>query len=110
MRRIKEECDAAGVKVAFEKVSTGFQVTFYRSEAETTSRKAEKSSEKGSEKSSEKIIRVIRENPTVSAQEIASMLALSSRAIEKHLSKLKEKGVLKRIGPDKGGHWEVLKG
>ncbi len=27
---------------------------------------------------------------------------------EYHLSKLKEKGVLKRIGQDKGGHWEVV--
>ena len=59
------------------------------------------------EKSSEKIMRVIRENPTVSAQEFANMLALSSRAVEKHLSKLKTKGVLKRIGPDKGGHWAL---
>lgn len=104
MRRIKEECDAAGVKVAFEKVSTGFQVTFYRPEAEVIPRKEEKSSEKGSEK----IIRVIMENPAVSAQELAKMLDLSSRAIEKHLSKLKAKGVLRRIGPDKGGHWEII--
>jgi ATP-dependent DNA helicase RecG len=46
LRRIKEECDAAGVKVAFEKVSTGFQVTFYRSEADTTPQKGGETGEK----------------------------------------------------------------
>ncbi|MCU0666939.1 MAG: hypothetical protein MUF05_07590 [Candidatus Omnitrophica bacterium] len=39
---------------------------------------------------------------------MADIVGLSSRAVEKHLSKLKEKGVLRRIGPDKGGHWEVV--
>ncbi len=113
-KRIVDECRTAGVKVTFENIKTGFVVTFYRPKAKTILQKAEKSSEKGSEKSSEKssekIIRVIRENPVVSAQEIAGMLGLSSRAVEKHLSKLKEKGVLKRVGPDKGGHWEVVEG
>src|SRR3990167_503778 len=105
-KRIVDECKVAGVKVTFENIKTGFVVTFYRPKAGPTLQKAEKGSEKSSEKSSEKIIRIIRENPSVSAQEIAGMLGLSSRAVEKHLSKLKEKGVLKRVGPDKGGHWE----
>ena len=65
-------------------------------------------SEKSSEKSSEKIIRTIKQNPAVSAQELADMLGITSRAVEKHLSKLKENGVIKRIGPDKGGHWEIV--
>ncbi|MDP2943117.1 MAG: winged helix-turn-helix transcriptional regulator [Candidatus Omnitrophota bacterium] len=74
----------------------------------TPRKDAQKTLQKGSEKSSEKIIRAIMENPAVSAQELANMFALSSRAIEKHLSNLKEKGLLKRIGPDRGGHWEVV--
>jgi ATP-dependent DNA helicase RecG len=69
----------------------------------------EKGSEKGSEKSSEKIIRLIKENLSISAREIADKVGLLSRTVEKHLSKLKEKGVLKRVGPDKGGHWEAVK-
>jgi len=27
--------------------------------------------------------------------------------VEKNIKKLKEKGLLKRIGPAKGGHWDV---
>ncbi len=50
---------------------------------------------------------MIKKNSAVSAQELAGMLGITSRAVEKHLSKLKEKGIIKRIGPDKGGHWEA---
>jgi ATP-dependent DNA helicase RecG len=69
---------------------------------------AEKSSEKSREKSSEKILNLVRQNPAVSAREIAEALGLTSRAVEKQLGKLKKEGRLKRIGPDKGGHWEVV--
>jgi len=50
----------------------------------------------------------IKKNNTISAQYLADMLGITSRAVEKHLSMLKEKGIIKRIGPDKGGHWELL--
>ena len=73
----------------------------------TTEKSSEKSSEKGSEKTVEKILKLIKGNNTVSAENIANIIGISSRAVEKHLSKLKKKGKLKRIGPDKGGHWEI---
>ena len=68
----------------------------------------EKSSEKGSEKSSEKILKLIKENPETSAESLAKIIKISQRAVEKHLSKLKQRGILKRIGPAKGGYWEVI--
>ncbi|PIY82409.1 MAG: hypothetical protein COX96_01930 [Candidatus Omnitrophica bacterium CG_4_10_14_0_2_um_filter_44_9] len=108
LRRIKEECDAVGVKVAFEKVSTGFQVTFYRSEAETTSRKAEKSSEKSIQKSIQKTLELVEQNSLITIAELAQQTGLSEPGIKKHLRKLQEQGLLRRIGPDKGGHWEVV--
>ncbi len=60
------------------------------------------------EKSSEKIIILIKENPKTSAESLAQMIGISPRAVEKHLSKLKQRGILRRIGPDKGGYWEVV--
>ena len=65
----------------------------------------------GSEKSSEKnqaIISAIRLNPKVTAAEIAMKLGVSSRAVEKRIKTLRENGVIRRIGGDKGGYWEVL--
>jgi len=67
------------------------------------------SREKTSEKTSEKIILLIKENPAISANEIAEKMGLSSRAIEMQIAKLKKDNIIKRIGPDKGGMWEVAK-
>jgi len=39
---------------------------------------------------------------------LSKKLNLTTRAIEKNLSKLKADGKLKRIGSDKGGYWKVL--
>ncbi|OGF23391.1 hypothetical protein A2Y83_02415 [Candidatus Falkowbacteria bacterium RBG_13_39_14] len=58
--------------------------------------------EKSSEKSSEKILRLIKDNSEISAEERADVIGISSRAIEKNIAKLKQKGIIKRIGPDKG--------
>jgi ATP-dependent DNA helicase RecG len=67
-----------------------------------------KSSVKGSVKSSVKILEAIRANKNVSAKEISQTLGISLRAVEKQLSKLKESGRLRRIGPAKGGYWEIV--
>ena len=69
------------------------------------------SSEKSSErkkKSSERILELIRQKPTISASEIAMEIDMSSRGVEKQIRKLREAGLIKRVGADFGGHWEIL--
>jgi len=60
-----------------------------------------------SEKSSEKSIRLLCAEPSLSAQEIARIIGISPRAVEKQIARLKKEGLLRRMGPAKGGHWEV---
>ena len=50
----------------------------------------------------------IRNNPKVSAAEIAMKLGISSRAVEKRIRILRETGKIRRIGGDRGGSWEVI--
>ncbi len=57
---------------------------------------------------SENIISMIIDDNEISANKIARKLNLASRTIERHIEKLKAVGRLRRIGPDKGGHWEVI--
>lgn len=59
-------------------------------------------------KSREKIIALLAENGKLSAVALAERIGISAKAVEKHLANLKADGILKRIGPDKGGHWEVV--
>ena len=64
--------------------------------------------EKNREKSREKIINIIRNNPSVTQFELSIILQLSTKAIEKQIKNLKEDGIIRRVGPDNGGHWEVI--
>ena len=49
------------------------------------------------------------ENPNVSARDLSDIIGISQRKIEENISKLKKKGILRRIGPAKGGYWKVIK-
>jgi len=49
------------------------------------------------------------ENSEITIGEIAEKLARSERAIELQINQLKEDLMIGRVGPSKGGHWEVLR-
>ena len=53
----------------------------------------------------EKIIKLIKDNPKISAQKISETLGISSRAIEKQIKELKERNILSRTGSKKDGRW-----
>ncbi|MCK4347702.1 MAG: HTH domain-containing protein, partial [Thermoplasmatales archaeon] len=57
----------------------------------------------------EKILKIILNNKFVTISELSKSLDISTTAIEKNIAKLKDKGLLKRAGPAKGGHWEVVR-
>ena len=60
-----------------------------------------------SEKTSDKILAIIGLDMKTTARHMVNVLGLSSRAVEMQLAKLKHDGRLKRVGPKKGGNWEV---
>jgi ATP-dependent DNA helicase RecG len=105
LRRIYTACAEAKVKVEFRLNDAGFSVVFYRPDWV-----GEKVGEKVGETmttNQEKMLRCIVDNPRISAKELSAIVRISSRKIEANIAKLKEKGVLSRVGPDKGGRWEV---
>jgi len=57
----------------------------------------------------EKILGAITNNPLITQIELSEITGLTRRGVEYNLSKLKAKGLIERIGPDKGGHWKVHK-
>jgi len=70
---------------------------------------AEKTREKTRVKTREKVIDLIKNNPKITTAELAEILEITVKGIEWNLVKIKEKGIIKRIGPAKGGYWEVIK-
>lgn len=55
-----------------------------------------------------RIVEIVVTNKFVTIPELSKMLKISTTAVENNIAKLKAKKILKRIGPDKGGHWEVI--
>ncbi|MBS6828682.1 MAG: putative DNA binding domain-containing protein [Desulfovibrio sp.] len=54
------------------------------------------------------IMDMIRQDSTVTSEIIAKSLNVSKRTILRRLEELKGQGVVRRIGPNKGGSWEVV--
>ena len=82
-------------------------VGFGSEKTSNSSEKTSNSSEKTSN-SSEKILELIKQNPKISAAGIAMKIGISSRGVEKQIKKLREAGIIKRNGADKGGYWEIV--
>ena len=57
-----------------------------------------------------KIISLMKEDPRITIPELAEQVSLSVKGIQWNIRKLKREGLLRRVGPDKGGRWEVLEG
>ena len=65
-------------------------------------------SEKGCQKTADRIVALLTENGTTTQGEMAKSRGISRQAVQKHLAKLKSVGRVHRVGPDKGGHWEIV--
>ena len=71
---------------------------------------AEKFVEKFVENDTQKvIIRLMVEQPTISAKKISEIIGMSSRGVQKSIESLKKRGLVKRVGAAKGGYWIVKK-
>ena len=119
MRSLMRE---AGLKRPVFEVENFFRVIFYRSlkyALKTTQEATQKTT--GKElverlvgglagrlaESQRKILEFVSENPRVSRQELSGKIGISTTAIDKNIKALKKKGLLKRIGPAKGGRWKI---
>ena len=98
---------------------TNMEKTMVKTRVETRVKSSVKSSVESSVKSrvkssvkklssAEKIVAYLRTTPTASAHELSIVVNLTVRAVEKNLRVLRESNRLRRVGPDKGGHWEVV--
>lgn len=55
-----------------------------------------------------KVLNLIKESPTISGRQMSEMLSVSQRTIERDLSALQKKGILKHEGKDNDGVWVML--
>ena len=73
--------------------------------AEDTLKSTLKSTLKGTPK---QICELIEENPNITIDKVSELLQKNRRGIVKHFKSLQAQGIIRRVGPDKGGHWEII--
>ncbi|MCR5065138.1 MAG: HTH domain-containing protein, partial [Bacteroidales bacterium] len=102
-----EEVDG-GVRVTFQRNNQGILQEDTHESTQKTTGKNDNGSQKSSQKSSQIILELITKNPQITLSELADKLNMTRRGIDKNIKKLKEQGIIRRIGPDKGGYWEII--
>jgi len=99
INKMKNLISKAGLPPIKFEFDNFFTVTFERP----------KTREKTRVKTREKTIDLIKNNPKITSAELAEILEITVKGVEWNIKKLKEEGIIKRIGPAKGGYWEIIK-
>ena len=55
------------------------------------------------------ILDLIKRNPKISRAELSEKTGLHDSSVKRRLKALVDEGFIQRIGPDKGGYWQLLK-
>ncbi len=64
---------------------------------------------KTSQKTSQKILELLKKDPEISRKKLAVQIGnITESGIKYNLAKLKKEGLIRRVGHDKGGYWEVV--
>jgi len=101
-------------KAEFKEIGRMFYTTFLRpiGEPETgADRDVDQDVEKDVKKLNStqlKIMELVEKNNKITARELSKKIGINHRNTQKVISELKQKGYLKRIGPPRGGHWEII--
>ena len=104
-------CAGNAVKTEYTVHPCDVMLEFSIPELEVPERRPEWVTERVTEKVTENqsiIIREIGKDPFVTAVRLAEVLGISLRKTKENIRKLQKKGFIRRVGPDKGGYWEII--
>ncbi|OHD78533.1 MAG: transcriptional regulator, partial [Spirochaetes bacterium RIFOXYC1_FULL_54_7] len=109
MQAVPEETtQRSGLPEKASEKTGGFSKSSQETTQETTQRTTQKTTQTLSGKQTE-LLNYLKLNPEASRQEMAQHIAdITADGIKYNLKRLQDIGLLKRVGPDKGGHWEVF--
>lgn len=100
-------CQEAGLHEPEFTVTDGFKTIIRRVKA---SEPREEPREEAREETAKKILALIKADPSITMQDLARAIAISPKGIEWQIRKLRQAGMLKHVGPTKGGRGEIIGG
>lgn len=114
IRKMRETMVAARLREPIFEPDGFFRAIFHRSPEFAmkagppgSEKMSEQMSGKASGKTASRILSVLAKHPRATIADLAEVIGVSNRTIERNLKRLQEQSLLRRVGPDKGGHWEV---
>lgn len=119
IKRIINEAEEYGLpKPRFQEFDNMFRVELFRNPYPMTDDKekhrrnigeaSEKQRKADLNDTQQKIVKLLSENPQLSAVKLAEKIGVASRNIENNIKMLKEYGILIRHGSPKNGYWEIV--
>jgi len=120
IKNLVEKYELPMVNIYFSKRL--FEVTFQRPDLQINSYKRRVIDGKGFEhirkdlqkdliklnKNQKRIVTEIKKNNFITQKELSKIVGITEKNIRNNIAKLKNLNIIKRIGPAKGGHWEVI--
>ena len=84
----------------------GYKASARTSDNESGGKK--KAVRKSGKKTVDKVWELLHDQPHLTFEGMVAALGITRSTIQKHIANLKSAGRLRRVGPDKGGHWEAV--
>jgi ATP-dependent DNA helicase RecG len=109
---MREIMAAAGIRESIFETDGFFQTILYRPARtvpeirQTTDLGS--ATQKTTQKTAQKILKLIAQNPRITREDLADQIGISTDGVKYHLNRMREQKLIRRIGPDRGGHWEII--
>lgn len=82
--------------------------TIQKSGLKTESDQKSDQKTESNQKSDQKILEAISKNSVITIKELQELTGLSESGVKKIIRNLRADNQIRRVGPDKGGHWEIV--
>ncbi len=101
LRAYGEEC--------FKFTDNFIRITFpVNGQGKSGEKTTQKTTQKATQKTAQKILHYIKQDASISRNKLAELCGISPDGIKWQLNKMQKNGIIRRVGPNKGGYWEVI--
>lgn len=113
IKRMFSSCREYGVRdPELLEIGDSFRVNLYRpsysgNEAQSSPKSSPKSSPNGLNATQQKIMQMIRKNSRITQAEMAEIIKISRRAVQKNIKELADQGIIVHEGSTRNGYWKI---